>query len=258
MSWARHTIERLSRGRTLWRRLPPPFAAARVLVTPDAALSYLRPGANWCDPELLQVVDQHVRPGDAVWDVGGNVGVFATAAAVRAGAGGQVVCVEPDIVLAHLIRRTAAALPAGSAPMEVLAAAVATPDPSPVAAFLIASRGRASNALAGLDARTQTGGVRERQLVPVVPLDALLSVARPPAVVKIDVEGAEERVLRSGRAVLHEARPTVYLEVGPDHAAACTALLREARYTLFAPAGGPPLDRCAWNTVAIPAERAPA
>ena len=251
----RRFVERLARGRTLWRRLPPPFAAGRVLVTPDAALSYLRPGSSWCDAELLAVVERWVKPGDAVWDVGANVGVFGAAAAVRAGPGGQVLCVEPDLLLAQLVRRTAAALPRGTAAaMSVLAAAVA--EPAGVAEFLIADRGRASNALAEHRGRTQTGGVRERHLVPVVPLDALLAVSRPPAVVKVDVEGAEAAVLRSGRAVLHDARPTVYLEVGPEHVDACTALLRDARYALFAPAGGPPLDRCTWNTVAVPAERA--
>ncbi len=253
----RRTIERLARGRTFWRRLPVPFGAARMLVTPDAALSYLRPGAAWCDPELLAVVDRHVRPGDVVWDVGANVGVFAAAAAVRAGSGGQVVCVEPDLTLSALIRRTAAALPAAAAPTDVLVAAIA--DEARVATFLIAERGRASNALAEHADRTQAGGVRERQLVPVLTLDHLLAATgRPPGMVKVDVEGAEAAVLRGGRTVLHDARPTLYVEVGAEHVDACTSLLADARYVLFAPTGdGPRVDRCVWNTLAIPAERAP-
>jgi hypothetical protein len=51
--------------------------------------------------------------------------------------------------------------------------------------------------------------------VPVVTLDSWLAAhdGRPPHVVKIDVEGAEERVLRGMRDILPTARPSLIIEL---------------------------------------------
>lgn len=255
MRQIRTLVERMSRGRSFWRRLPAPFSAARVLVTPDAALSYLKIGDAWCDPELLQVVNQFVKPGNTVWDIGANVGVFGAAAAVAAGTSGTVVCIEPDLVLAQLIRTTASKLPPGCAKLEVLATAVAeTPG---VAAFNVAERGRASNALEEFSGvRSQAGSVRERQLVPVVSMDDLLGVSPSPSVVKIDVEGAESVIFKGASRVLREVRPLIYVEVGETQNAVVTRQLLDASYELFDPskplAGQSPLHECLWNTLAIP------
>ncbi len=224
MGLLRTSLERLSRGKALWRRLPQPFSSAHILVTPDAALSYLKLGANWCDPELLHIASRFVSPGNVVWDVGANVGVFGVASALRSGPKGQVLCVEPDLLLAQLIRKTAARLPDNCARLETLAVAIAG---SPgIAQFHIAERGRASNKLAQFGDRTQTGGVRERQLVPVFSLDDLLTVSPPPAVLKINVEGAEAVVFDGATRVLAEARPLIYVEVSPDNAQKVTRQLR--------------------------------
>jgi FkbM family methyltransferase len=253
----RRLLERVARGKTIWRRLPVPFSKARVLVTPDAALSYLRTGDDWCDRELLDTVARQVRTGDVVWDVGANVGVFGAAAAVKSGAAGSVLCVEPDTMLAQLIRATSSRLPDGCAKLEVLAAAVA--DQSGVAEFHIAERGRASNALAAHSGQSQAGGVRERQLVPVVTLDHLLDVSRPPDFVKIDVEGAESVILAGASRLLEAVRPSIYIEVRTHNAATVTGYFERASYVLFDPAkpiaGQAPLPACQWNTLAIAAEK---
>ena len=47
------------------------------------------------------MVHEMVRPGDVVWDIGANVGLFAFAAANRAGSSGQVIAVEPDLWLSE-------------------------------------------------------------------------------------------------------------------------------------------------------------
>jgi len=56
------------------------------------------------DWPFWKFVHRVVRPGDAVADVGSNVGLFSVAMAAIVGASGHVSAVEPDPVLAELVR----------------------------------------------------------------------------------------------------------------------------------------------------------
>ncbi len=96
------------------------------------------------DPPLLRLAAEVVRRGDTVWDIGANLGLFSFAAAVAAGPAGRVLAVEPDTVLAGLLRRSAA-VNSGHAPVDVLPAAVS--DGLSVARFHVARRNRSTNHL---------------------------------------------------------------------------------------------------------------
>ncbi len=98
------------------------------------------------DPPLLRLAAEVVRRGDTVWDIGANLGLFSFAAAVAAGPAGRVLAVEPDTVLAGLLRRSAA-VNSGHAPVDVLPAAVS--DGLSVARFHVARRNRSTNHLDG-------------------------------------------------------------------------------------------------------------
>jgi hypothetical protein len=91
--FVRALAERFSRGRVLKRQLPARFGGAPIFVSPDAALRFWRKDLAKCDPPLFDAADELVRPGDVVWDVGANVGLFTFAAAARAGATGRVLAV---------------------------------------------------------------------------------------------------------------------------------------------------------------------
>ena len=123
------------------------------------------------------------------------------------------------------------------------------------ARFQVALRGRASNSIAGFG-RDMAGGVRETQLVPTTTLDALARELAPPDLVKIDVEGAEDLVLRGGRDLLENARPVVVCEVGPERRDSVTELFRGHRYALYdmdhEKATRRRLERTVWNTIAVP------
>jgi hypothetical protein len=124
-----------------------------------------------------------------------------------------------------------------------------------VAEFCIAKRGRCSNYLLGVGG-TQAGGERERQWVVTVTLDWLLDWFPAPAVLKIDIEGAEALALRGGRRVLSEVRPRLLLEVFEENASEVGDMLRGCGYRLFdadaRPEDRTPLARPAYNTVALP------
>ena len=210
------------------RRLPSPFTNARIYASSEGGLRYLRPRLNKVDPSLLRLAHEVVQPGDSVWDVGANVGLFSFAAAVAAGPHGRVLAVEPDTTLVRLLRRSARVNP-DHAVVEVLPAAVA--DGLGVGRFHIARRNRSTNHLDGFGT-TQTGGTRSIELVPTMTLDWLATSLPAPDVIKIDVEGAEMRVL-AGASGLLRTHPTIICEVAGANAVALQELLTSYGYTLY-------------------------
>jgi len=179
------------------------------------------------DKSLLDAATQLVRAGSNVWDIGANVGVFTLASAAMSGTG-QIVAVEADIWLANLIRRTSR-LPANSG-FNIAVLPAAAFSTAGVATFSIAARGRASNYLTSVLGNSQAGGVRETVDVPTLPLDTLLAHYAPPAVVKIDVEGAEIEVLKGMSRVLKEVRPMLYCEVNKKNERTFLSILRSFGY----------------------------
>jgi len=249
----RTVAERLSRGRSFRYRLPQIYGGCRFYLTPEAGLRYWIPGRGIKgDETLLRNAAETVKPGNVVWDVGANMGLFSFAAAGVAGASGRVFAFEPDAVMAKLLRRSARLNPQ-AAPVEVIPCAIA--EDVALAHFQIAERSRASNALEGFEL-SQTGGVRETQTVMTVSLDWLASRIPPPDVLKIDVEGAELAVFHGAQKLLKEKRPILIFELTRWNWDQESKLLRDLGYTLFdsdkLPNDRQPLTGPTYNILAIP------
>jgi FkbM family methyltransferase len=253
MKYLRSAIERLSRGVVLERSLPERLGGGRINVSPDSALRYWFRKLENVDPRLLSAAEELVSPGDVVWDIGANVGLFAFSAAGLAGERGRVLAIEPDAWLAGLLHRSAARRNPGAARVDVLQIAVS--DEIRLANLMIAARGRSSNHLAE-GGNSQSGGVRAAQSTLCVTLDWLLEVYPPPDVLKIDVEGVEMSVLGRAKRILNEARPRIFCEVREGNADTIAALLRDAGYSLFdadvPKVSRKPLSVAAWNSIAYP------
>lgn len=256
-AWApsavRLVIERATRGLTFQRRLPSVFGRAPIVVSPAAGLRFMFRRMASVDPILLSQVREFVREGQVVWDVGANVGLFSVAAAALAGPGGAVISIEPDAWLVQLLRRTVRLQAHSSAPMTVVPCGVASG--TGLRTFCIGKRSRSSNYLAEYG-HSQTGGEAERQTIVTLALDDLLRWLPPPKIVKVDVEGAEGEVLAGAARLLEDHRPVLLLEVGEPAAEEVTALLKMRAYRLLdgehAGLNREPIDRAAWNTIAIP------
>ena len=247
----RSLAERLSRGRWFRRRLPKAYGGCRMYVSPECGLSYwLGLGAG---KSLFENAAEMIKPGNVVWDVGANMGLFSFAAAGLAGPGGRVYCFEPDAVLVGLLRRSAQLNP-GAAPVEVIPCAVS--DEVSLARFNIAQRSRASNFLEGFGA-TQTGGIRETQTVPAVSLDWMAERIPPPDVLKVDVEGAESSVFRGAARMLASKRPKLIFESHREHCEELSSQLLKLGYTLYdcelPPQQRKPLPQATHYTLALPA-----
>jgi FkbM family methyltransferase len=248
---ARSIAEQLSHRLVVRRRLPAPFSGTRIYASSEGGLRYLGLRMDRVDPALLRLVSETVQPGDTVWDIGANLGLFSLAAAVAAGPGGRVLSVEPDSTLIRLLRRSAAAA-RGYAPLDVFPAAVSAE--CGVARFCIARRNRSTSFLAGFGTG-EAGGVRATELVPTVTLDWLLARFPAPDVLKIDVEGAEALVLGGGQGVLQTHHPRVLCEVGQNNAATVYDLLARSGYIVYngdePVARRTPLSAAPYNTLAL-------
>jgi hypothetical protein len=90
----RGLVERTSRGVVFRRRLPARFDRVPIYVTPEAGLRYWLTMSR-VDPTLYDMVEELVRPGATIWDIGANVGLFSFCAAALSGPSGFVLSVEP-------------------------------------------------------------------------------------------------------------------------------------------------------------------
>jgi len=255
----RRLLERFSRGKFFRKRLPSEFASRSIYVSPDSALGYLKPWWDEGSAQLMSVAGRFVVPGSTVWDIGSNVGVFAIAAAHKAGANSKVLAVEPDPFLAHLVQRSV--LHSDNRDLRISVLCQAISNSSGISRFVIAERGRSTNALEVSRRGTQSGGHvphRLMQYVPTTTLDSLRPHFGSPDFIKVDVEGAEALVLEGAEEVLSACRPVLYVEVSSEQCHRVTDVLKRHRYRLY---NGDASDECEldkspWNTIAVPDESA--
>ena len=249
VNFFRKLAERMSRGVALRRKLKVGDRYINITVSPDAQLKYLKFGAGSFDIDLVNIALKYVRRNHVVWDIGANVGTFTFAAASLVGKG-SVISVEADPWLASLLRKTASFKDYCETDISILSAAVS--DKNSVSRFLIASRGRASNALVEAGGRSQMGGARDSYFVPTLTLDALLDCFPMPNFVKIDIEGAELLALRGASKLIEEVRPSFYIEVGGNVASPIYELFKEAGYSCVDPITGSKTTVCLENTLFVP------
>jgi FkbM family methyltransferase len=252
----RRLAERVSRGVVFRRELPAKFGCLPLYVTPEAGLRYWL-SMSRVDPTLYSMVEELVRPGAVVWDIGANVGLFSFCAAARSGPSGFVLSVEPDLWLAQLVDRSSRELGiARTKCSRVQALCASVSESNCVTELNISERARSSNHLVDASGSTQAQGSRYAQLTVSLTLDFLLDHFPPPSVLKIDVETHEARVLRGATRLLKDVRPTIWCEVSHENSGEVTRLLHEAGYQLYGAATRPHMrtDRAWFDTLGIPIE----
>ncbi len=186
------------------------------------------------------------------WDIGANVGLYwATFLTCRPE--GRVLAVEPDPDNLACLRRSLSRTPGLRG--KLVAAACA--DSCGRAAFGRDTFSGASGALVttgpGFGARHYGADAPVLQ-VETVTLDALLQRGPAPALVKLDIEGAEVLALRGGPRLLSEVRPILLMETFVQRGALEAELARHA-YTWVDAVTLAPCGESA-NIFAFPAEQA--
>lgn len=229
-----------------------PLAGARM------SLDLKREKTFWLgnyEPELMHAIDRFGRQGMLAYDVGANIGYVSLALARRAGRYGSVVAFEP--LPANLTRmRSHLALNPEGQRVSVVGAAVA--ERSSQSEFLV-HRSGGMGKLAGAPGRAAQ--YDEKLSVVQIALDDWCAAQSAPApeLIKIDVEGGEELVLRGMLRLLGSARPVLLIELhGPEAAVQTIEILERANYRVCEMRDGYPAFAAgkAWKSyvVGLPAE----
>ena len=159
------------------------------------------------DPSIQRALTTLVKPGMVVYDVGANVGFTAMIAARLVGAGGRVICFEPQPGCSNVLRLNASL----NGFSHVMLRAEALGDSDGSALFVVSENSTFSH----LAAVGDTGEARGEIRVELRRLDTLLdgSGLPRPDLVKIDVEGAELQVLAGAASMLRLLKPVVLIEL---------------------------------------------
>lgn len=240
---------RLGRLVRLPLALLPPEADLPVLAGPARGCRWIvgsAPHGAWLgtlERDKLARFAAFLHPGDTVWDVGANVGLFTLPAARGVGPTGRVVAFEPfPPNLEHLERHLA--LNEISNVTLVRAAVAAGPG------WLSMSEGDSPS-----EFHADPAG---RWRIPAIGLDDWRreTGAKPPRLVKIDVEGAEGEVLAGGAETFSAARPTFFLALHSEKARdICGSFLASWGYRISSLDGVPPERSVEWLAEYDPPDR---
>ena len=170
--------------------------ATQFDVAIDGLKLRLRNRGNYCElrqlfePQFFDVAEidwlaREMSEGGCFVDIGGNIGLYSLHVAQRSPAGTRVVAVEPDPALGQRMRFNAA-----SNDLDIELAAVALSDYAGTGTLTLGAHQSGQNAL-----DTGSDGIE-------VPVITLMSLCQQQSIehiraMKIDIEGHEDRVLRS-------------------------------------------------------------
>jgi FkbM family methyltransferase len=154
------------------------------------------------EPQEQAALARHLKPGGVFYDIGANVGFFATLAGRLVGAEGKVYAFEPNPLCARQVRKNAGLN--GFTYVEVVEAAVSS------------SSGRTKLRLGAITGGSSIVGAGLEDIeVALVAIDDFIRdrQARGPTVVMIDAEGAEIEVMKGMKDAVARFRPVILCEV---------------------------------------------
>lgn len=189
--------------------------------------------------EETSFLDRWWKPGITVLDIGSNFGYYGLLAAEKAGSSGRVIAFEPYPPNRVQLQRNLELNQMDWVEVEDRALSDATGTVS----FIIPP-----DSCLGVGRIAANDGIRgQRVEVETLPLDAFATAANLEALdfVKLDVEGAEARVVRGGWETLKRFQPAMLVEINPEGLKEfgstpeeLVGMLQELGYGLFRVKGG--------------------
>jgi FkbM family methyltransferase len=185
------------------------------------------------EPEARAWISANVKPGFVCLDVGAHLGVFTLLMGELAGPSGAVHAFEPFSASVDMTRRTLDENRLSDR-VKLVQAAVDEEDGGNVRLFVSES----SPSEASLhDGETRPGSVD----VPRVSLDAYVQREglEQVDVIKMDIEGTEERALRGARQILEHMTPRLLVEIHGRQNIGALDLLVSLGYSVTTVSGAP-------------------
>ena len=169
------------------------------------------------EPHVLWFLRDHLKAGDTFVDVGASVGYFSVLLGRHVGTTGKVLAFEPgpQNQSALLLNMFVSKIPAETY-------SIALGDAEGVLTY---SRNGANGMVLPFDGNPSALAVTD--LVRCAPLDTVVG-DRPVHAMKIDVEGAEGRVLAGAAKTLQRERPSLVFEFAPPAIEAGSGMTAEA------------------------------
>jgi FkbM family methyltransferase len=207
-------------SRLMWRRLAIEFGIPAIVNLPAWDVRFfLPPKSNGAGTMMIYAVRElyekelaHLRnfisPGMVVVDGGANYGIYSLAAARLVGPAGRVFSFEPGLESFSVLRKNIELN--GLQNVRSFRAALAEKEGN--ASLYHSGRGPNSFSLA-----PPAHGSCGSEVVAILPLNKILQEenAEQVGLIKLDVEGAEELVLRGAQPFISSCRPTVIFEINP-------------------------------------------
>lgn len=177
---------------------------------PDLIPTYVYLFGTW-EPDVVDFIARRLRPGDTFIDVGANIGCLSALAAEKVGPHGLVVSIEPSPQILTNLRHTK--MVNGYSHLRIVETAVSDRDHD-----MTLFAGPSTNT--GMTSTVAHLGFTESGTVRAAPLQALvtgreLATSR---LIKVDVEGAEDRVLRGmlSSVDMLSAEAELVIELSPE------------------------------------------
>lgn len=176
------------------------------------------PNGYWlgiAERQMQRIVADNVGPGDVVYDIGANYGLYTLHFSKLVGESGQVFAFEPAPKVAFGIRMHLELNRIHN--VTVLQKAVA---------------GRNGRMQFRASEHACVGHLDEHGdlNVPTITLDRVVETLPPPSAIKMDIEGAEVDALRAASQCFRRYRPNLFLSTHFGSSTTCCELLRSWGY----------------------------
>jgi FkbM family methyltransferase len=212
------------------------YRAHKILLHVDSAGALYRTSACRKEPETVRWIEEYIRPGEVLYDVGANVGAYSLIASKHCGGNVRVLAFEPSFASYDELCRNVVLNQCEASVIPYLMCLTESAGPI-VFRHTSLEPGSALHLAGESDIGTGFTAVYTQELMGF-PVDFLVSQFGFPVPnhMKIDVDGTEINVLRGAASTLDSDRvQTIQVEVSPRHpsAAEVITLLVEKRFRLL-------------------------
>lgn len=172
------------------------------------------------DPNAVEILSQHIKPGYTCYDIGAHIGYLAFVMAKLAGDKGQVYAFEPRPLNLHYLQRH-----------------IKINQVENIKVFDFGISDKQDDLRFAADTGSGTGHISDQGniVIHVESIDDVIAnkALRPPNFIKMDIEGGELNALRGAQKTLQQYHPVLLISTHGDQIHQdCINLLKQIGYKI--------------------------